>query len=186
MIDCALHRGEVRLEELQSVAATRRRGAPRLREALALCDRRTESAWETPFRLLHHVCGVPIVPQLDLVVGGLFLGRADLVIAGTRSIHEFDGGGHRDVEQHRSDLERDRALGAARITRRGYTARDLAHHPHTIVSDACASLGWTFEWRRLDPWWPLWNESCFTSAGRDALAARISRKQVRRSNPDRA
>ncbi len=179
LIDCALHRDDTSVAELQAAAAVRRRGAPLLREALALCDRRTESAWETPFRLLHHVCGIPIVPQVDLLSEGRLLGRADLVIAGTRSIHEFDGAGHRDSDQHRRDLERDRALSAARITRRGYTAQDVASHPHTIIREACASLGWTFEWSRLDPWWPLWNESCFTAAGRAALTARVSRKQVR-------
>ena len=180
IIDGALHCGDTSRDALDRIAATRRRGAPRLRAALRLCDPRTESAWETPFRLLHQVCGVPVVPQVDLVVEGRVIGRADLLIAGTRSIHEFDGGGHRDRDQHRRDLERDRALTAARITRRGYTAQDLARYPHTILIEACTSLGWRFEWSRLDPWWPLWNQSCFTPEGRQALAARIARKQVRK------
>lgn len=47
LLDSALHAGDVTPEELWEIAGRRRRGAPRLRAALALADGRSESPWET-------------------------------------------------------------------------------------------------------------------------------------------
>ena len=53
----ALHLGHLRLVQLVDVAAQRRRGAPRRRAVLPLLDGRSESAWESVLRLLHHGAG---------------------------------------------------------------------------------------------------------------------------------
>lgn len=54
LVDCALRAG-CTTEEVAAAAGGRQRGAPRLRRALGLADRRSESPWETALRLLH-VC----------------------------------------------------------------------------------------------------------------------------------
>ncbi|ANH36704.1 hypothetical protein I601_0251 [Nocardioides dokdonensis FR1436] len=72
-------RDEIRL------AARRRRGAPRLLEALQLSDAASESAWESVLRVLHHVCEVPVVAQHEVHDElGVFVARGDLWIVGWR------------------------------------------------------------------------------------------------------
>jgi|GEM_PF-781308 len=184
MLDCALHRQEVDLAELARVAAERRRGAPRLRQAIALCDGRSESPWESLLRVLHEMSGVEVEPQREFVHGGRFVARGDLWVVGTRLLQEYDGAGHRARSQHHDDLERDRRILDAGLVRRGYVASDLAGRPHAIVAPAHAALGRAFDLDVLTPWYRLWAESCFSPAGRRLLAARLARRQSR--SPGRA
>jgi hypothetical protein len=179
MLDCALHREEVTPAEVARVAAEQRRGAPLLRQAIELADRRSESPWESLLRLLHVVCGVDVEPQRRFFDHGRFVARADLWVVGTCLLQEHDGGGHRAVAQHRSDLERDRRIADAGLTRRGYTAPDLCRHPQDILAPAYAALGRPFHMGMLDPWWPLWETSCFSLQGRRRLSTRLARRQTR-------
>lgn len=90
--DSALHFGDCTPDQLSSVAAQRRRGAPRLRAAIPLLDKRSESPWESILRMLHVAAGVEIEPQKQIFEDwGRFVARADLWIIGTRRIHEYDG-----------------------------------------------------------------------------------------------
>jgi len=177
LLDGALHSGAVELTDLAAAATQRRRGAPALREALRWCNGRAESAWETPLRILHEACGIRVEPQYVVRnhLGG-FIARADLRVCGTRELPEYDGAGHRSAAQHRRNLERERGLADAGFVRRGYTAADLANQPHLVLIAACRALGRPFDFGLMKPWWPLWEQSCFTEQGRTALGARVARK----------
>lgn len=93
--DAALAAGDCTPDDLARAAAHRRRGAPALRQALRLVDARSESAYESLLRVLHVVCEVEVVPQHEIRDdAGALLGRADLWLVGTTTIHEYDGGDH--------------------------------------------------------------------------------------------
>ncbi|HSX66398.1 hypothetical protein [Nocardioides sp.] len=62
LTDAALHLERCGAADIASSIGHRRKGAPALREALALADARSESAWETVLRFLHHVLGVAVTP----------------------------------------------------------------------------------------------------------------------------
>ena len=136
LADSAVRQGDVTIDELARVATgTRRRGAPALRALLPLIDERSESAWESIMRLLHWTADIPVEPQHTLVDGGgAFIARADLWLCGTRRVHEYDGGGHRDPEVHEADLTRDPRhlpgeVGAARLHEASSPAWRREHHP---------------------------------------------------------
>jgi hypothetical protein len=111
LADSALRQGDVTLIELKIAANQRRRGAPRLRQVIPLLDKRSESAWESVMRVLHVAADIPVEPQHEIVDEyGRFVARVDLLIKGTRRIHEYDGAGHREADTHQKDLKRDRHL----------------------------------------------------------------------------
>lgn len=66
LVDAALRSRDCLREHLQDVSSTRRPGAVVLRQAIALADGRSESAWETVLRLFHAVCEVPVEPQFEV------------------------------------------------------------------------------------------------------------------------
>lgn len=121
-VDAALHLRLVTAATLHGAAQFHRRGAPRLRTLLPLSDDRTESPWETVLREFHRVAGVEVTPQFEVHDEEGFVARGDLRLVGHRILHEYDGGVHRTVQQHRADLVRDRRLHRAGWSRRGYSA----------------------------------------------------------------
>lgn len=173
ILDSALHLGDVTPQELGVALTHRRFGVRRLRAAAQLADGRSESAFESLLRVLHVVCDVPVVPQYELWHHGRLVARGDLRIVGHRVLHEYDGAGHRDREQHRSDLRRDRDLVEADWTRRGYTDLEVLRRPVTILRDADRTLGRIHDPSRLDAWYLLLRDSCFTSTGRHRLLRRL-------------
>lgn len=105
--------------ELDTVAATSRRGSRRLRRALALVEPRCESAWEVVLRLLHLTCEIEVEAQRDILTDdGEFVARGDLWLVGTRTLHEYDGGDHLKKRQQRKDLKRATRLGHSDWIRR--------------------------------------------------------------------
>lgn len=173
LADAALHLGACTLDELDEVSALRRRGAPMLRQARVHVDGRSESAWETLLRVLHDVCGVPVEPQYVLEdEHGSFVARADLRIAGTTTIHEYDGGEHRKKARHRKDLARERRIGNEVWTRRGYTDAEVLHQAVTILRDADRSLGRPHRPERIRTWHALLARSLFTPSGTELLRHR--------------
>ena len=176
VVDSALRAREVELLELWAAAGRRRRGAPRLRRALALADPLAESVMETLLRVLHQSCGVPVRAQHEIHddTGG-FVARADLWLVGTRTVQEYDGAHHRDPVQHRDDLRRDRRLARAGWVRHGYTAGDLLHRAPAVLLDADTAIGRAHRPDRIRGWHRLLRGSTFTPAGRAELAARVSR-----------
>ncbi|HVX54283.1 hypothetical protein [Nocardioides sp.] len=178
LLDSSLHAGDISVAEVAAIARERRRGAPRLRQAIDLCDARSESAMESAMRVLHTVSGIAVEPQREFRHLGRFVARGDLWLIGTTTIHEYDGDEHLEVARQRHDLRRGRRLAAAGITRRGYTIDDVARGSE-IIQEACATLGRPFSMEMLEPWWALWNESCFSPLGRLRLAERLSLPRAR-------
>lgn len=174
VIDSAVHSADVSVAELAEVAASRRRGAARLREALCLADGRSESAWESLLRVLHVACGFDVQPQREFHHEGRFVARADLHLVGTHCLHEYDGAEHRKRKRQEIDLRRDRRIIAAGLVRRGYVKDDIACRPAEIIRDACVATGRPFELRALNPWMMLWNDSSFSPYGAHLLTQRLS------------
>lgn len=171
--DSALQAGLTSRERLVASASRNRWGSDLLLRAVPWMDGRSESPWESLLRILHQACGVPVVPQHVVSHGGRFVARGDLWLIGTRTLHEYDGGGHRDPVTHRRDLERDRSLLGAGWARRGYVASDVCLQPESILRDADASLGRAYRADRLDPWLRLFEASLFAEGGPARLARRV-------------
>jgi very-short-patch-repair endonuclease len=165
--DSALRLRHCTLTDLEITARQRRRGAPLLRKVIPLLDARSESAWESIMRVLHQAAEIPVTPQHEIFdEDGRFIARADLRINGTRRIHEYDGARHREADVHEDDLERDRALLAARWERHGFTSKHLRRDGATIIADADRLLGRAWNPRRLAAWQGLLDHSLLGRAGR--------------------
>ncbi|NGN93893.1 hypothetical protein G5C66_14200 [Nocardioides sp. KC13] len=159
LVDGVLHEQGCTRDDLDNVARGRR-GGPRLREALALADARSESPWESLLRLLHVACGVPVEPQAEVRDDtGRFVARADLLITGTRTLQEYDGAVHRDRGQYARDRRRDSRLADAGYVRHGYVAPDVRFRAAMILREADEALGRTYDPTRLDAWYALWRGS---------------------------
>lgn len=176
--DCARLRADALAFQLvlpvEAVAARRRRGAPLLRQALALADGRSDSPYETLLRLLHVSCGIEVVPQYELLdEAGNFVAKGDLLLAGTTTFHEYDGADHLKRPQQRKDRKRDRRIGNSGAVRRGYTKEDVLTQGITILRDADLSLGRVHDPSRIRPWHDLLRASLFTPAGTAVLCRRL-------------
>jgi hypothetical protein len=172
-LDSALRSGHLTQDQLRRVLATRRHGVRRLRSAAALADPRSESPFETLLRILHLVLEVFVEPQHELWDTGRLVARGDLRLVGHQTWHEYDGGGHRDREQQRADLRRDRDLERRGWVRRGYTDLEVLHRPVEVLRDVDRTLGRAHDPSRLESWYDLLRESCFTPAGRHRLLVRL-------------
>lgn len=167
---------EVARDAIAAVARPRRIGARLLRLALEVADHRFESWWESVLRLFHWSVGVPVTPQLPVVVEGEVVARGDLAIDGTKTLQEYDGAVHRSVDAQRIDLRRERALGRSQYRRNGYTRTDLLHQPAGILRDADRALGREHDPARLQQWYALLRESAHTSQGTARLVERWERR----------
>jgi hypothetical protein len=174
VLDAALHQRACTLDEVRQAARFRRRGAPLLRQAIQLCDGRSESFWESVMRLLHIAGGFAVEPQF-VVRGqdGNVVGRLDLLLLGTRHAPEYDGAHHLPVEQQRQDLDRIRRLRAEGYERQGWTSAELLHQPGTVLLDAERATGRPASPDALEWWHGLLRDSCLTPAGRARLRARL-------------
>ncbi len=173
LVDSAVARGDVTLDELEVVAQTRRRGAPALRALLPLADRRSESAWESVMRVLHHAAEIRVTPQYEIFDdNGTFVARADLLVDGTRRIHEYDGAEHRSPEAQDADLSRSRALSRAHWDRHGFTSRHLLRDGARIIRSTDELLGRPWDVRRFRAWEAHLNASALRRPGWQRLRAR--------------
>jgi very-short-patch-repair endonuclease len=176
LADSALRQGDVTLTELKIAANQRRRGAPRLRQVVPLLDKRSESAWESVMRVLHAAADIPVEPQHEIFDEyGRFVARVDLLIKGTRRIHEYDGAGHREADTHQKDLKRDRHLILDDWQRLGFTSVHLRNEGAAIIKSIDTLLGRPWDNRRLQAWEELLNESMFRRPGRTRALRRWSR-----------
>lgn len=179
LVDSALHLGLVDVDALLAIARPRVSGGPRLREAVALSDGRSESPWETLLRALHVTAGIEVEPQAEIFDSlGRFVARADLLLTGTRTLHEYDGPEHRTPKGQARDLDRDRRLLAAGHVRRGYVAKDVMRHPHLVIEEACQSAGLPFTMERVLPWLRLVEESLFSTSGQRKALGRWLRSEM--------
>jgi hypothetical protein len=176
--DSALHLGDCTIDELSFAAAQRRRGAPRLRAAIPLLDRRSESPWESALRLLHVAAEVEVEPQKKIYdEWGHFVARGDLWVVGTRRIHEYDGDKHRDRDAHRADLARERRLVEINVQRVGYTSPQLLHEGGSIIAGLDRLLGRPWDPRRLARWKEMLSNSALRPSGRAKVMSRWRRSQ---------
>jgi very-short-patch-repair endonuclease len=176
VLDGVLHSGDCTLDEVRQAARFRRRGAPRLREAIALCDGRSESWWESMLRRLHEVGGFPVEPQhvvRDAL--GEVVGRLDLLLVGSRHAPEYDGAHHLPVEQQRADHDRIRRLRAVGYERQGWTSDEVLHRPSVVLADAERATGRSAWPDAGAVWQQLLRESCHTPEGRARLHKRLVR-----------
>lgn len=175
-IDCALQLSMCDALDIVGGIRSRQRGLPMLRRALALCDGRSESPWETVLRLMHSTVGIPVSPQ-ELIhdQAGRIVARADLRIVGTRRLPEYDGADHRDRSQHERDLRREKLLARLGLERYGYIAKELVGTPAQVIRDAEDALGWRHDPERLHSWLALANQSSLTARGRRRLLHRLHR-----------
>lgn len=176
MIDSALALGHLDTAAMEKILASGRPGVRVLRAAWRLSHPRCESAGESLLRTIHRLMGVLVEPQAVLHDDdGRVVGRADLLISGTRRLHEYDGGVHRDPAQHRADLRRERGLLAAAYERHGYSLDDLLNHPIVLMHELDRVLDRPHDVRRLDAWRRLVEDSMYGVTGRARVRDRWRR-----------
>ena len=128
MGDVLLRRGLADADELRRMIAwgRRRRGIVAARTALEMLDPGSESPGESIVRTHLVVDGLPRpVCNMDIVVDGGWLARADLAWPRFRVIVEYDGLGHLDEQQRRTDAARRNLLQDAGWLVIVFTASDL-------------------------------------------------------------
>ncbi len=177
MLDSAIRRGDIDNERMGRVLTSRRPGVRALGAAWAVADARSESVGESILRVFHGVMDIPVEPQVDLVDdSGAFVARADLLVVGTRDVHEYDGAGHRDQHQQRSDLRRERRLAGTPYVRRGFTLDDLINHPGVVMHELDRLLGRSHQQHRLRRWRRMVDHSMYSRSGRMRVMNRWRRE----------
>ncbi len=162
---------------MAALLASRRPGVRALRAAWVAADPRSESGGETVLRIFHHVMEVPVEPQVEVRDGdGRFVARADLLVIGTSLLHEYDGAGHRDRGQHRSDLRRERKLASTPYVRRGFSMDDLINQPAVTMHELDRVLGRTHQPGRLRRWRRAVEQSLYSPVGRSRIMNRWHRE----------
>lgn len=176
MVDSALRMRHIDHARMDNLLDSRRPGVRQLRQAWSLSDRRSESGGETLLRLFHVAIQVPVEPQVTLVdQKDRAIGRADLLVVGTRDVHEYDGEVHRSMDQHRSDLRRERRLAEAAYRRRGFSLDDLLNHPVTVMHEIDRALGRPHRPSRARDWQRLVADSLYRERGRERVLNRWRR-----------
>ncbi|GEP32404.1 hypothetical protein NSZ01_01720 [Nocardioides szechwanensis] len=175
MIDSALQLGDIDVERMDRLLASRRPGVRALRAAWQASDGRAESGGESVLRMFHDALDIAVEPQAVLRDDtGRRVGRADLLVIGTREVHEYDGAHHRDGRQDQVDLRRERGLGTS-YRRRGFTLDDLLNQPATVMHELDRVLGRRHEPARLRRWRALIAGSMYSDAARQRLVNRWQR-----------
>ena len=127
VIDEALHRGLVRLDQLGARVAE-------------VAEPATESPMETRLRLVLVLAGLPR-PQAQVTLrteSGVFLGRPDLFYPEHRLAIEYDGATHRDSLA--ADNRRQNRLVDAGYRLLRFTAADVLDSPASVVELVRRSL----------------------------------------------
>ena len=142
-VDDALRRGLVTLEDLERAARSRKRrpGAPALRAAVAVADRRSESPGETLLRLVLLPVLPGLVPQVRVRdAAGRVVRRYDLADERLRLGLEFDGrAGHAGAAMVAKDRRRDRTSDALGWTTERFTWWDTRCRPDVVRRQALAA-----------------------------------------------
>ncbi|MCR1782832.1 hypothetical protein KVF89_09835 [Nocardioides carbamazepini] len=180
MVDSAARLGHVTDDAVRQVLVSKRPGTRRLRSVWQSRNERAESAGETLLHKFHQILEVPTEPQVDIHDDdGHFICRADLVVVGTRNIHEYDGAVHRGKSVHRRDLRRERALTSTSYVRRGYTLDDLLNHAAVVMHEFDRLLDRPHKAARLRAWRALVGDSLYSDTGR----TRVMNRWYRSTNP---
>lgn len=176
MLDSAASLGHLEEEAMQKVLQSKRPGVTLLRKVWLGRNERSESAGETLLHRFHQVMDVATTPQVDIFDdNGEFICRADLVVDGTTSLHEYDGAGHRDKNEHKRDLRRERRIASSPYVRRGYTLDDLLNHAGALMHELDRLLGRPHNPSRLRAWRALVDDSLYGDKGRKRVMNRWAR-----------
>lgn len=176
MLDSALRLGHIDPERMEKVLTSGRPGVRLLRQVWEVADGRAESAGETVIRRFHRMMDVEVEPQARLFSDeGHYLGRADLLIVGTRYLSEYDGEVHRDKRQHRIDLRRSRGLSGSSYIRNGFSLDELLNHAMVVMHELDRILDRGHELSRLRAWQRLVDNSLYSPAGRERVMNRWRR-----------
>ena len=183
-IDRALHQGWCTPQQISDAAMPYQRGVGRLRGGLALCDGRSESAYETVLRAFHRMCGFSVTPQYKVQDSqGRVVARSDLRIDGTTRLPEYDGGEHRRRDRHHDDLRREKTLARLGMDRYGYTADEILLTSDRLLRDAEEACGLSHEPRRLRRWLVEARRSSLLPEGWRLLHERLRRFDNCRTRP---
>jgi len=136
VLDAALHKAEVRIEELQDWARKHAgyRGVAKLRRAIEVAEPRSESPMETRLRLGLMLAGLPR-PQAQVDLrdpSGCFVARVDLLYPDHRLVIEYDGATHR--ESISADNRRQNRLINAGYRVLRFTAREFGSAAAVVQS----------------------------------------------------
>ncbi|SOE01202.1 endonuclease domain-containing protein [Blastococcus haudaquaticus] len=114
-LDAMVRAGSVRLPLLQAMVCdgAGRWGVAKVRRAIPLVDPRAESAPESRVRVACVLAGLSPVPQYEVRVDGVLLGRVDLAFPEARLAIEYEGAYHFEGTQIVRDDERIARLIAA-------------------------------------------------------------------------
>lgn len=176
VIDSALRKGDVDPGRMEALLRSGRPGVRVLRAAYRLANPKSESAGESVLRMFHEAIEVPVEPQVELFDdNGTAIGRVDLLVTGTDEAHEYDGEHHRDKNQHRVDMRRERAWAGSRYVRCGYALDDLLNHAGVVMHEMDRTLGRPHVPRRLARWRRLVENSMYSEAGRARVMNRWRR-----------
>ena len=176
MLNSALRLGDIDTEAMERLLLSRRPGVVVLRAAWALASEKAESAGESVLHLFHRVIDVPVEPQAELFDDhGNPIGVGDLLVIGTRFVHEYDGEVHRDKVQHRTDLRRERGWAGSSYIRRGYTLDDLLNHPIVVLHEIDRALGRPHDLRHIARWRRIVDNSLYSEVGRQRVMNRWHR-----------
>ncbi|MFV2022204.1 DUF559 domain-containing protein [Micromonospora sp. LOL_023] len=152
-LDAMLRHRLVRREALSHYLAghTGARGAPQLRELVALAEPLAESPMESRLRLLLHDAGLPrptaqyevrVLPQRALprpaargASRGRFVARVDLAYPQWRIAMEYEGDHHRERGTFRRDVSRYNALRAAGWLVLRFTADHVLRQNRQLVQE---------------------------------------------------
>lgn len=176
MLDSARRLGQISPARMDTVLSSRRPGVRALSAAWAMSSAKADSATETVLRIFHQAIDVPVTPQATLFDrDGRVVGQADLLVDGTRFVHEYDGADHRDKQQQRTDLRRDRGLDGAHYVRRGFTLDDLLNYPLVVMHEIDRALDRPHRLSRLNRWRRLVENSLYSPVGRERVLNRWRR-----------
>ena len=179
LVSAALHFGHCTRDEVRAVARRKRRGAPRLRQALEYADGRCESPYEVLLLVLHRIAGYAVEPQRKVYdASGALVARLDLGLIGFPVGHEYDGEHHGDLAQRDKDLDRERRLLAVGVTRRGYVARDVLSRSSSILRDCELTTGRPPTRGANARWLRMLAESTYTPPGQARLVRRCWSQSV--------
>lgn len=176
LVVSALRAADIELDAMRQLLLSRRPGVVRLRAAWNDANAKLESVGEVVLYLFHRAIDVPVEPQVPIHDdAGVLLGVVDLLVIGTRHVHEYDGAGHRDKLQHRTDLRRERGWAGTEYVRRGYTLDDLLNHAGVVMHEIDRALDRPHDSRRLQRWRALVDGSMYSEPGRERVMNRWHR-----------
>lgn len=138
-IDAMLRADLIDLDELHDYVQRhpRWRGRPRAQRAANLADRRARSTQESRFRVLWIIdAGLP-APEVNVPLfaknTGALVAIPDLLDPEAGLVGEFDGGHHRQLEQHTADNAREEELERHGLIVVRATSLDLSVHRRRTV-----------------------------------------------------